>query len=472
MRIAIGGFGHETNTFSPFHTEYDDFVFERGPALLAPFLGESGPAGDVELLPTFVAHARPGGLVRKTAYQRIKEELLRGLQATLPVAGVYLDLHGAMEVEEIGDGEGDLVSAVRALVGEQALIAVSLDLHGNVSPTLVQRANILTALRTAPHRDREGTCRRALALLVRALGERWRPVSVLVKPPLLLAGESAMTDVEPARSLYARLPTIGRQPGILDASLLIGCAWTDSAYTSVSIVVVGEGDSEPARQQAIGLAREVWARRHDFRFGMETAPLDDAIRRAMAAPEGPVFLTDSGDNVTAGAAGDIPLCAQRLLALGVQEALVAGLADVEAVRQCAAAGVGAIVSLSLGGKIDPSHQPLRVTGRVLHLGSAPGEQVAGPTMATVQVEGVRILIAVDRRPFTRRADIAAGGADPMQQKIVVVKQGYLFPDLADHAPRAIMALTPGATDLDLCRLAYRRLARPIFPLDGDVDWGG
>jgi len=471
LRIAIGGFKHETNTFSSIYTEYGDFEFVRGMDILEGGLRQPWRDENVGIFPTFVSEALPSGLVRRAGYERLKKELLQELRATLPVDGIYLDLHGAMEVEEIGDAEGDLVSAASALVGSDVLISVSLDLHGNISPALVDHAHILTAFRTAPHRDREETRQRALALLVRALREHLQPVSVLIKPPLLLAGESAVTDVEPAKSLYARLAEIDHGPGIMNASFLVGCAWTDSPYTGVSVIVVAEGDRGLAQQQAATVAREVWARRREFGFNVESASVDEAIQKAMNAPERPVFISDSGDNVTAGAAGDIPLMVERLLALSARDALVAGLADPEAVRRCAAAGVGAEVRLSIGGKLDPINgKPLAVTGRVEHLSRAPNEGSGEPTMAVVRVGGVTILLAVDRRFFTDRATIAAAGVDPMQQKIVVVKQGYLFPDLADHAPRAVMALSPGAIDLRLEELPYRHLPRPIFPLDPDLAW--
>jgi microcystin degradation protein MlrC len=470
IRIAVGGIRHETNSFSPLWTDYDDFRLTRGPEVVEGGLAEIGQSEGVELLPTFVASARPSGLVRKEAYARLKEELLHELQSTLPVDGVYLDLHGAMEVQEIGDGESDLLPAVRALVGADLPISVSLDLHGNISPALAERSSILTAFRTAPHRDYHETRQRALSLLVRALKGHLQPVSVLVKPPLLLAGESAVTEREPARSLYARLSEIERLPGIMDASILVGCAWTDSPYTTTSVIVVAERDAALARQQAAGLAREVWARRRDYNYGVESASVDQAIRRAMDAPERPVFLSDSGDNVTAGGAGDIPLFIERLLALGARDAVVAGLADAQAVRQCSAAGVGAEVSLRVGGKLDRANgRPLDLTGRVEHLASTQG-QVEEPTTATVRVGGVRVILAADRRAFPDRASIAAAGVDPMQCKIVVVKLGYLFPDLYDHAPRSIMVLSPGATTLRLEELPYRRLTRPIWPLDPDLDW--
>jgi microcystin degradation protein MlrC len=166
----------------------------------------------------------------------------------------------------------------------------------------------------------------------------------------------------------------------------------------------------------------------------------------------------------------MPLFVERLLALGAQDALVAGLADPGAVRQCAAAGVGQEVTLSIGGKLEREiAQPLAVTGQVVHLGAAEAAGSA-PTTATVRIGGVHVILAADRRAFSDRASMAAAGVDPEQCKIVVVKLGYLFPDLADHAPRAIMALSPGATDLRLQELPYRHVPRPIYPLDGDLAW--
>ena len=464
LRIAMGGIRHETNSFSPILTGYRDFNMKRGEAILSDELRQIAHRHKAALYPTFVAGAMPNGLVRQAAYERLKTELLAELQATLPLDGVYLDLHGAMEVEAVGDGEGDLVTAVRRLIGPETLISVSLDLHGNISPTLVDQADILTAFRTAPHRDYEETRQRALALLGRALQEGLKPEAVLIKPPILLSGEAAVTERDPAQTLYARLPEIAQIPGIMDASLLIGCAWTDSVYTSTSVIVIAERNRTLARQEAAKLAQMIWNQRQDFDFGVETAPVDEAIRRAMTAVERPVFISDSGDNVTAGAAGDIPYLAERLLALNAETAVVAGLTDAAAVQHCAAAGLGQIVTLSIGGKLDPANgQPLAVRGQVMHLASEAG-------LAVVRVEGVSLILTEERRAFTTRASIAAAGLDPMQQQVVVVKLGYLFPDLIDHVPRAIMALSPGATSLQLETLPYQHLSRPIFPLDPDLAW--
>jgi len=466
MRIAVGGIGHETNTFSTLRTGLSDFRISRGDDIVkGPFWDRYRDQG-VEWAPTLSASAPPHGLVEKDAYLQLKGELLERLKRSLPVDGVYLMLHGAMEVEEIGDGESDLVGAIREVVGDKVLISGSLDLHGNIAPVLVEKTDILTALRTAPHRDGEPTRQRAISRLIRCLREGIKPISVLIKPPLLLPGEFAITEVEPARSLYRMLEEIEAVPGILDASLLIGCAWTDAPYTSTSVIVVAEKDRNLAYEQAARLAEALWGKRRAFKSDVETASVDEAISKALAAREATVFISDSGDNVTAGGAGDNPIFAQRLLAVGAPDSVVAGIADPEAVSLCAGAGKGAAVTMSIGGKLDSIHgKPLKVTGEVVHL-----DPVENPTLAVFRVEGVDVILTSDRRAFTSLAGFRKARIDPLRHKIVVVKLGYLFPELRDHAPRAIMALSPGFTDLRMEVLPFRRVVRPIFPLDGDFEW--
>lgn len=466
MRIAVGGIGHETNTFSTLRTGLNDFFIRRGEEIVQGEFWDRYRQQGIEFAGTLTAGAPPHGLVRRDVYLELKAELLERLERALPVDGVYLSLHGAMEVEELGDGESDLAGAIRERVGARVPIVASLDLHGNLAPAFVAAADLLTALRTAPHRDGEATRRRALDHLVRCIREDLRPVSSMIKLPLILPGEWAVTEVEPARSLYATLPEIEAVPGILDASLMIGCAWTDSLYTSVSVLVFAAHDRELAHRHAARLARAVWEQREAFGPDVETATPEEAVARALVAPESTVFISDSGDNVTAGGAGDLPLFAQHLLAARASDAVVAGIADAEAVARCAAAGLNSRITLAIGGKLDSIHaQPLEVSGTVRHL-----DPPAAPVLAVLQVQGVTIVLAADRRAFTSFADFRRAGIDPLRHKIVVVKLGYLFPELRDRAPRAILALGPGFTDLRLDQLPYRRIARPIFPLDQEMEW--
>jgi microcystin degradation protein MlrC len=466
MRIAVGGISHESNTFIPLTTGLEHFGVRRGEEVVQGEFWDRFREQGIEFAPTLMAGASPRGVVQRAAYEQLKAELLESLEQALPVDGVYLGLHGAMEVETIGDGESDLVGAVRECVGAAVPISVSLDLHGNIAPAFVEAADILTALRTAPHRDGEPTRRRALSHLLRCVREGMRPVAVMVKVPLLLPGEYAVTEVEPARSLYARLEEIEAVPGLLDASLMIGCAWTDSPHTSAAVLVMAEQDRELAYGQAARLAEAVWEQREAFRSDVETVPPEEAIARALSAPESTVFISDSGDNVTAGGAGDLPLMLDGLLRAGAPDAVVAGISDAEAVQRCAGAGIGSRISLAIGGKLDTVHaKPLPVEGTVVHL-----DPPEAPTLAVLQVRGVRVALTADRRAFASFADFRRARIEPLQHKVVVVKLGYLFPELRDNAPRAIMALSAGFTTLRLETLPFQRVQRPIFPLDRGMEW--
>jgi microcystin degradation protein MlrC len=372
-------------------------------------------------------------------------------------------LHGAMEVEDIGDGESDLVNSIREVVGLDIPITASLDLHGNIAPKFAELTNALTALRTAPHVDGSPTERRAINHLVRCLTDGIRPINTLIKIPLLLPGEFAVTNIEPARSLYAKLNDIESQKGILDASILIGCAWTDSPYTTVSVIVVAEEHNQEAFNQASSLARDIWIRRAEFGPDVEMLPIEDAVKKAVNSKEHPFFISDSGDNVTAGGAGDIPIILENLLSFGATDSVIAGLSDSEGVKACIQAGIGSKIELSIGGKLDKVNgRPLKVEGIV--------EYADSPSLAVLKVEGVKVILTSDRRAFTNPQSFKRANINPLEQKIIVVKLGYLFAELRPIAKKSVMALSLGFTALMVDQLPYKHIIRPIYPLDHDFEW--
>jgi microcystin degradation protein MlrC len=275
------------------------------------------------------------------------------------------------------------------------------------------------------------------------------------------------------------LEEIDAVEGILTSSLLIGCAWTDSPYTSTSVIVTAEKDKSLAQKCAAHLAKAVWEHREEFKPDVETVSVDEAISKALSAPESTVFISDSGDNITAGGAGDIPLFVEKLLKAGAPDAVVAGIADAKAVARCAEAGEGAALTVEIGGKLDKINgSPLNVTGKVIHLPSSGGAGVGTPhpsegkqpSLAVLRVEGVDIVLTSERQAFTTLESFRRAGIDALKRKIVVVKLGYLFPELRDNALRAIMALSPGFTDLRMEILPFQRVRHPIFPLDKDFTW--
>jgi len=458
MRIACCGIAHETNTFTSLPTELSDLFIRRGSEIADPVLDEFSSVEWVRLL---TASATPSGPITQTAYEALKDEILAGLQAALPLDGVYLPLHGAMDVSGIGDGESDLVGAVREIVGLNVPIAASLDLHGNIVPELCLAADILHAYRTAPHRDQDATRRRAIGLLLRCIESGTRPAVAHVRVPMLLPGEKAITEVEPGKSLYRRLAGIDACEGVWTASLMCGFAWADVPSASMTVFVLADSE-ETALSEAAGLAQEVWARRENFGFDVETAGIDKCIQIASAARDC-VFLTDSGDNPTAGGAGDIPLFLERLIKTEAQNALVAGISDKAAVLQCAEAGRGAEVDLELGGKLDTNFEPLKVKAVVGHVSDDRRE-------AVVRIGGIKVIIADNRRAYTRLQQFKDLGFDPLAFSVVVIKLGYLFPELRDIAPRHIMALSPGFSNEVIEELPFHSVQRPIFPLDRDFDF--
>jgi microcystin degradation protein MlrC len=465
MRIAIGGIATESCTFSPLPTRYDDFRIQRGTDLLASYAFL--PRYEAEYLPTLRARALPGGSVEMSAYQQIKNEFLGLLRGLLPLDGLYLDMHGAMNVRGMDDAETDWIAAAREVVGPDCLISASFDLHANISQREVELLDMLTTFRTAPHIDVVETQEKALAMLVHSLREKIRPYKVWIPIPVVLPGEKTSTEWEPGLSLYESLKEIDPIPGVMDASIFVGYVWADEPRAHATITFVGT-DRAVIEREAAKLAQKYWGARNDFRFGVQDGSINECIRWAVEAPERPVIISDSGDNPTAGGVGDLPLFLERLLALNVPDAVLASIADAEATETCYKAGVGAEVQMTLGGRLDTIHaQPFPVTGHVKFL--LQTEDVLD-RQVVLRVGGVQVIVTQRRRPYHYIADFQRLGIEPNDHKIIVVKVGYLVPELKATAARAFIALSPGAVDQAIERLPFQRIQRPMYPLDRDLAW--
>jgi microcystin degradation protein MlrC len=358
------------------------------------------------------------------------------------------------------DAEGDWISAVRAAVGPDMLIATSYDLHGNVSARIIDQIDIFAAYRTAPHIDTPQTMEAAYAMLLRALNTGARPGVVRVPVPLLLPGERSSTEDEPARSLYAALPGL-EGPGVWRTDLMIGYVWADEPRATACAVVTGT-DRVAAKAAAQSIAQSFWDARDAFRFGPVTGPLDQMLALAKVAATAPVILADSGDNPTGGGVGDRADVLARLIAEDWQDALVAGITDRPAVEACFAAGTGAHLALKIGASLDPSGVSVTTPAEVIRLddGTAPAER-----QAVVRIKGVTLVLAARRRPYHNLSDFAQLGLDPAKVRLLVVKSGYLSPELAPLANPNLMALTDGVVNQDIPRLANLHRAKGTVPFD-------
>ena len=467
MRIAVGGIHVECSTYNPVLVRERDFMVRRGDQLLqAPYFAflRDYPA---EFEPVVHARAIPGGPVERGTYERLKDEFLRGVANTGPLEGVYLAMHGAMFVEGMEDAEGDWISAVRDTVGPRCKIAVSYDLHGNVTQKVIDAIDIFSTYRTAPHIDVEATMRRSVGMLVQALAEDRSPFVVWCPVPVVLPGELTSTVDQPAKRLYESLPEIDARDGVWDASLMVGYVWADEPRATAAAILTGT-DMDVLAIQAEALAGAYWEARADFAFGAPTGAIAQCVEAAMASPARPFVIADSGDNPTGGGVGDRPDVLRELLKRDAQNVVLAGIADPESTELAYAAGVGGRLATSVGAKLDPTEgPPVEIDGVVRFLAHA---DQAADRQAVVRVGGVSLVLTTRRRPFHHRRDFTDLGLEPVDASIVVVKSGYLVPEIRALAAANMMALSPGAVDQDVTRLPRLRKSTPTWPFDVDLSW--
>ncbi len=466
FRIAVGGIHTECSTSSPVLMQPEDFRVLRGPDLLAHEYFDFLDAEGVEHLPLLHARAVPGGPLARATYEGFKAEFLERLEATLPIDGLYLAMHGAMNVEGMDDAEGDWISAARAVVGPDVPVAASYDLHGNVTQKIVDQLDIFAGYRTAPHIDVRETMVRAWSMLVRTLTTGEKPGVAWAPVPVLLPGERTSTEDEPAKSLYQKLPEHDAVPGIWDANLMVGYVWADEPRGTACAVVTAV-DKAAAEKVTAAIAQSYWDAREDFRFGPITGPLQHMLDIAERTETRPIILADSGDNPTGGGVGDRADVLKALLARSIDEVLIAGITDRPAVERCFAAGAGARVSLKVGGSLDPASPSVEVEADVVFLDD-PGS--AAEQQAVVRIGGITLVLAARRRPYHNMADFTRLGLDPTKVRLLVVKSGYLSPELAPIANPNLMALTDGVINQDIENLPSHRRHQPSYPFVKDFSY--
>ena len=463
MRIAVAGLHTECSTYNPVLAREADFRVLRGPGMLTDAYFDFLTHVPAEFITIMHARAIAGGPVEHALYARWKIEILDGIRAALPLDGVYLAMHGAMFVEGMFDAEGDFIAAVREVVGPDVLIAASYDLHGNLSQAIIDSIDIFSTYRTAPHIDVADTMRRAVTMLVRALRSGQRPVVAWVPVPVLLPGERTSTQDEPARSFYAQLQSVEDPTGIWDASFQVGYVWADEPRATACAVITGT-DKTAMAEAALHLAQDYWDIREGFVFGTRTGSVEECVNWATTAGTGPVVLAESGDNPTGGGVGDRAEVLAALIARDAQGVVFAGIADKAATDAAYAAGVGQSIDISIGATLDPSSRPVQAKAEVVFQLATDEPRLRE---AVVRIGGIDLVLTARRRPFHNIADFTRLGLDPRSAKIVVVKSGYLSPELGPLANPSLMALSPGVVDQFVERLERKHKSIPQYPFDKD-----
>jgi microcystin degradation protein MlrC len=475
-RIAIAGLAIESSTFSPaltaeaaFHAKYGADVFS-----LYPFMASDSPFRSRAVwLPALVGKSLPGGAVTRDAYESLVKQTLDSLKKNGPYDGLFFDIHGAMSVVGLEDPEGDFIVRIRKVVGNKTLISTSMDLHGNVSWRLAQNTDLITCYRMAPHEDAMETKQRAVQnLLDRLESGKGKPAyKALISIPVLLPGEKTSTRLEPAKSVYKAVAPAAAQEGIIDAAIWVGYAWADEARNHAAVMVTGD-DKAKVTHTAEQLAKSFWDARFGYAFVAPTDDLKGSLDKAVVSTKHPFYISDSGDNPTAGGAGDVTWTLTEILKRkefkteNGPSLIYASIPGPDLVQAAIAAGVGKHVDALAGAKIDARYAPpVRLSGTVesIEYGDKDAE-----VEVVVKVGSVHVIVTKKRKPYHKEVDFTRLGLHPRTSDIVVVKIGYLEPEL--YAMRAdwILALTPGGVDQNLERLPYKHIQRPMFPLDKNM----
>lgn len=475
-RIAIAGLAIESSTFSPATSDVAAFRTREGADIFSyyPFLDSASvDRGRAEWFPALRGHAIPGGIVTREAYEELVGKTLEMLKENLPYDGLFFDIHGAMSVVGLDDPEGDFITRVREVVGYETLISTSMDLHGNVSLVLAENSDLITCYRMAPHEDALESKQRAVEnLLDRLESGKGKPAyKAWIPVPILLPGEKTSTRIEPGKGLYAKVDPVTKSEGVVDAAIWIGYAWADEPRNHAVVMVTGDDQTE-VKNAAEHLAKSFWDVRHQFEFVAPVASLEESLNMALASDKKPFMISDMGDNPTAGGAGDVTWTLAEILkrpefkAENGPQLIYASIPGPELVEKAIAAGVGGKVEGTAGAAIDNRFAPpVLLKGTVEAIKEGDG---AAEVEVVVKVGSVHVIVTKKRKPYHNEKDFTDLGLKPREADIVVVKIGYLVPELYDMRGDWIMAQTPGGVDQDLERLGHKRIIRPMYPLDKDM----
>lgn len=487
--IAIAGLACETSTFTPTRTLAAAFYPQRGNEIVEKydFLRPRTPLGDAaEWRGALTGHALPGGIVTRDAFEELSTEIIARLTDLVDeygrLDGLWYEIHGAMCVEGLDDVEAELLRRIRIIIGPDVIVSTSMDLHGNVSRELLHQTDLITCYRMAPHEDVLDTNERACCNLIDLLKQhrpsenqvetttsKFRPIKAWIPLPVLLPGEQTSTRIEPAKRIYAAVPQVEDIEGIIDAAIWVGYAWADEPRNHAVVVVTG-WDEHAVVAGAETLAKLFWNAHEEFVFVAPSGSFKKCLDTALASKKRPFFISDSGDNPTAGGSGDMTWGLAQLLARHefVDESsgptvIYASVPGPKAVQTAVEAGIGTIVTVTAGAEVDNIHSgPITITGRVHSIKHGDKHAVIE---IVLQVGSVFVIVTKLRKPYHHESDFTDLDLQPRLADIVIVKIGYLEPELYDMAADWMLGLTPGGVDQNLTRLGHRRILRPMWPFD-------
>lgn len=489
MRIAIAEIGQETDSFSPMVADLTDFEVNGlffGPEILEKMEGV-GPLGGflevaarqpgpIDWVPLVRAWGGAGGTITTPTFQKLTDSLLTGLKQAPPLDAVYLALHGAASSAAEDDVEGYILQAVRKVVGSDIPVAVCLDHHANITQRMMDHADLLIGHETQPH-DPIATGRKTARLLFDLLSQKVRPTRAWRKIPLITPQDQFLTSQGPMQEWFDLAREMERRPGVLDVSPYPMQPWLDVLEGGWAVVVHTDNNPQLAESLACEMAAKAWALREQF-WRSERVAVVDAVKQAEAASRGLIILSDTGDSVYGGAPGDSTCILRELVQQQFSKVALVPMVDPSAVETALAAGVGAQLTFELGGKVDNVFsQPVTVTARVAAISQGitleipeRGECDIGRA-ALLEIGQVRVVV-LEHRTFAINHPVLYThlGLNIADAQTVVVKTASNFQFFSPWRSGLIRVDSPGMTQSDLTAFTWKRVPRPMYPLDKLSDW--
>lgn len=471
MKILSGLIYHESNTFNPFLTGLDQFVVREGEEILDRFASTAvfRQAG-ADVVPSVYATAFSSGPVTREAYDHLKQRLLRAVDHHSDLDGIWLHLHGAMLIDGLGAAEVDLLEAVRERVGPELPISVALDPHGNLDPRVPELATMLRSYRTIPHVDQPEIERRTAHHLLNILRGNVQGGAVAhSRVPLVISGDIPLSASSPLSDILVELDEVEALPGIMDASFFVGFAWADVSQCGASVVVVPERPeaAELAREQADRIRDLVVDRCRDFRFETPTLEVTATVDAFTRTGQAPLVVSDSGDNTTGGGAGYGTTVLKEILSREAEgRVCVSTIWSPDSMRVLQGHDLKDRVRLLIGMDYDEYSRPIEVDCVLKAKGDLLGymssaQDTIGNT-CTVSVGNIDVVVTDRPGSFVTLDHFRAAGLDPADYSVIVVKQGYLFPEISEMAGQHIMCISPGATYQFIEHLSYQQVDRELL----------
>ncbi len=457
MKIIVASFQCESNSKAKLHPTIEDFEYFRGEDIFKKLVvKEIFDKEGLKSIPSVYAVALPSATVTEDVYFHFEKQIMEVVEKNPDADGVYIFFHGSMEVDNIGSGELYLLKEIRKVVSKDCLIAISLDAHANITDELCDYADIISGFKTVPHVDQVECQQRAAYALCYCLKNRLKPRAYMTRVPFLLKNDTLQTAYEPLKGLVEQTKKLEESGEVLTANLFLGHCWIDAPNTSASTVVCAL-DKDKAKSVSKDLANKLWVTRNDYKFLCEAELPSECVKRAIEGKENRIFITDSGDNTTAGAEGE----STEILELFLKEKFdkktcIAGITDFELVDGFWNKKDGEEVYLNKFGV----KATIKVHGEILGW----AKEIIGRSL-TFSIGNVDVIFTEKRSAFIEKGNFDKANVDLLSYRIVMVKLGYLFTELKPFADRELFALSDGASCVELKRLNLKNIIRPMYPLD-------